>query len=286
MVTFLIYILIVLATVTQSASTKAFNKQSSNSGVFNALKASSALLMFALMAIPGFTLHLPTILFGLAYGAGLCLSMYAGYKALCLGPMALSSMLVSFSVIIPLVWGLTFGDEKLSLLQCIAFVLLLFALISTNADKLRAGSIKGTSYGLWLTFVGITFLCNGTCSILQKQHQTLYPEAYGREFMFFAMLLCSVIFISVTLARTSFSEIKKTKGKLFGVLSGLSNGMANFMTLTLAGFENASILFPIISAGTILAALLCGRVVFKEKLKVNHYVALAIGIVSIVLLKL
>jgi uncharacterized membrane protein len=104
--------------------------------------------------------------------------------------------------------------------------------------------------------------------------------------MFFAMLLCSVIFISVTLARTSFSEIKTTKGKLFGVLSGLSNGMANFMTLTLAGFENASILFPIISAGTILAALLCGRIVFKEKLKVNHYVALAIGIVSIVLLKL
>lgn len=286
MVIFVIYILIVLATVTQSAFTKAFNRQSSHSGVFNALKASSALLMFALMAIPGFTFHLPTVLLGMAYGAGLCLSMYAGYKALCLGPMALTSMLVSFSVIIPLIWGLTFGNEKLSILQGIAFALLLFALISTNADKLRAGSIKGTNYGLWLMFVGITFLCNGACSILQKQHQTLYPEAYGREFMFFAMLLCSVIFISVTLARIPFKDIKATKGKLFGIFSGLSNGIANFLTLTLAGFENASILFPIISAGTILAALLCGRLVFKEKLKMNHYVALAAGIVSIVLLKL
>ena len=192
----------------------------------------------------------------------------------------------SFSVVIPLTWGVTFGNEKLSVLQGIAFVLLLAALISTNADKLRAGGIKGTNYGLWLTFVGITFLCNGACSILQKHHQTLYPEAYGGEFMFFAMLLCSLLFISVALARIPFGEIVETKGKLFGVLSGLSNGMANFLTLTLAGFENASVLFPVISAGTILAALLCGRVVFKEKLKVNHYVALAVGIVSIVLFKL
>ena len=286
MVTYIVYFLIVLSSVTQSASTKAFNRKCSHSDVFNALKASSAMIMFAIMAIPGFTFHLPTVLFGLAYGTALCLSMYSGYKALCLGPMALTSMLVSFSVVIPLFWGLTFGNEKLSLLQCIAFALLLVALISTNADKLSAGSIRGTSYGIWLTFVGITFLCNGICSILQKQHQTLYPEAYSREFMFFAMLLTSVIFTSVALARRSFREIRECKGKSFGLLSGFSNGMANFLTLILAGFENASILFPVISAGTILLALLCGRIVFKERLKINHYAALAFGLVSIVLLKL
>ena len=70
------------------------------------------------------------------------------------------------------------------------------------------------------------------------------------------------------------------------VLSGLANGIANFLTLVLAGMENASVLFPIISAGTILASLLCGRLLFKEKLKTNHFVALAAGIVAVVLLKL
>ena len=282
----IVYLLIVLFSVTQSASTKYFNRRSDNSAVFNAVKSLSSLAMFAIMAIPGFSPHLPTALLGAAYGLCLCVSMYAGYRALCLGPMSLTSMLVSFSVVIPLIWGVTFGNEKLNSLQYVAFVLLFVAIISTNADKFRTAQQKETNHALWLTFVGITFLCNGGCSVLQKYHQTLYPEAYGREFMLFAMLLCSVVFTAVVLIKTPLREIKATKGKLFGVLSGFSNGMANFLTLILAGFENASILFPIISAGTILSALLCGRVIFKEKLKINHYVALCFGILAIVFLKL
>ena len=82
------------------------------------------------------------------------------------------------------------------------------------------------------------------------------------------------------------SEIRAIKVKRYGVLSGLANAAANFLTLILAGFENASVLFPIISAGTILASLLCGRLWFKEKLKINHYFALAAGISSAILFKL
>jgi len=108
--------------------------------------------------------------------------------------MALTSMLVSFSVIIPLIWGITVGNETLKNLQYLALVLFFLAIILTNADKIKAKKTTQTNYCLWLLFVGITFACNGICSILQKQHQTLYPKAYSREFMLFAMLLCSVVF--------------------------------------------------------------------------------------------
>ena len=70
------------------------------------------------------------------------------------------------------------------------------------------------------------------------------------------------------------------------MISGLANGLASFFTLMLAGMENASVVFPAISAGTILASLLCGRWIFKEKLKINHYLALIFGILAVVLLKL
>jgi hypothetical protein len=76
------------------------------------------------------------------------------------------------------------------------------------------------------------------------------------------------------------------KGKGYGVLSGIANGAANLLTLILAGLENASLLFPIISAGTLLASLLCGKIVFQEKLKWNHLVALGMGLTATVLLKL
>jgi len=281
-----VYILIVLASATQSSTAKLFNKNCSQSSVFNALKSCTALILFALAAVFGFSFHLPTVLFGVLYGASLCISMWTGYKALCLGPMALTSMLVSFSVIIPLIWGITVGNETLKTMQYPAFALLFLAIILTNADKINVKKNTQRSYGLWFLFVGITFVCNGICSILQKQHQTLYPEAYSREFMLFAMLLCSVIFAISALRKVSLYELKTIKGKRYAVLSGLANGGANFLTLVLAGLENASVLFPIISAGTILGALLCGRLLFKEKLKVNHYVALVAGIAAVVLLKL
>ena len=282
----IVYISIILASVTQSATTKFFNKNSSNSAVFNAVKSCTALVLFALIAAFGFTFHLPTVLFGFSYGACLCISMYAGYQALCRGPMALTSMLASFSVVIPLIWGITVGNETLKSLQYPALILLFLAIILTNADKIKAKKTTQTNNCLWLLFVGITFACNGICSILQKQHQTLYPEAYSREFMLFAMLLCSVVFSISAFRKISVKELRGIKGKRYGVLSGLANGIANFLTLVLAGMENASVLFPIISAGTILASLVCGRLLFKEKLKTNHYAALAAGIVAVILFKL
>jgi drug/metabolite transporter (DMT)-like permease len=212
--------------------------------------------------------------------------MYAGYQALCRGPMALTSMLVSFSVVIPLIWGITVGNETLKTMQYPALILLFLAIIMTNVDKMKVKQTTPINYGAWLLFVGITFACNGICSILQKQHQTLYPEAYSKEFMLFAMLLCSVVFVISALRKISLKELQRIRGKRYGVLSGLANGLANFLTLVLAGLENTSVLFPIISAGTILAALICGRVVFKEKLKANHYAALVSGIIAVVLMKL
>lgn len=191
----IVYISIILASVTQSATTKFFNKNSSNSAAFNAMRSCTALVLFALIAAFGFTFHLPTVLFGFSYGVCLCISMYAGYQA-------------------------------------------------------------------------------------------LYTREYSNEFMLFAMLLCSAIFSILAFRKTSFKELKMLRGKQYGVLSGLANAIANFLTLVLTGTENASVLFPIISAGTILASLVCGRLLFKEKLKANHYAALALGIIAVVLLKL
>ena len=70
------------------------------------------------------------------------------------------------------------------------------------------------------------------------------------------------------------------------MLSGVANGTANLLTLLLAGMENASVLFPVISAGTVLVSLLCGRLFFGERLRGNHYAALAAGIAAVVLMKL
>lgn len=269
MLSLILYLSIVVSSVAQSVAGKLYNRHSGDSAVFTMLKADSALVVFALMAIFGFEFHLPTLLYGTAYGLFLSISMYTGYQATVRGPLALSIMLTSFSVVIPVLYGIIFGNEQITLLRWIALALLCVAIVSTNADKFKTKEKTTSNYTVWLLFVGATFLSNGFCSVIQKVHQTYYPGEYSREFMLFAMALCTVVFSLSALAKKNKISFRKTKGKGFGVLSGVTCGIANFLTLILAGFENASVLFPAISAGTLLTAMLSGRIIFKEKLKLT-----------------
>lgn len=281
------YVLIVFFTVVQSASTKVFNRYSQSSSVFNSIKAISAFCAFVLMSIPIVDFHLPTLTFGALYGVCLCISMYSGYKALCLGPMALTSMIASFSVVVPIIWGFTVGRELITATRLFAIALLLFAIVLTNANKIfKKKRSDGALSGAWVVFTGVTFVFNGVCSTLQKAYKSSYPDAENSEFMMYAMLVCSIVFSFVALSKASLSDIMKTPKKHFGIIAGVSNGLAGFFTLVLAGFENASVLFPMISAGTLLGAMLCGRLVFKERLKANHYVALLAGMAAVVLLNI
>ncbi|MBR4959935.1 MAG: hypothetical protein IKY52_03460 [Clostridia bacterium] len=286
MLPILFYLCIVAFASTNTSLTKMFNRQSSQSAVFNAVRAVTAFVMFCIISLPGFTFHIPTFLFGAGYGIFLSIAMYMGYLALCVGPMALTSMMLSFSVIFPVLWGILVQKEKVDLLQYIAFVLLFAALFLVNADKLRQKTTKDTDYRKWFLYAAATCICNGGCSILQKEHQTAFPSLYSREFMVAAMGVCSAVFVLIAICGVSRQTFRETTGKWYAVAAGVTNSMSNFLTLVLTGMENASVLFPMISAGTIFAALLWGIFAFREKPKPNQYAALAAGAVSIILLKL
>jgi len=263
-----------------------FTRQSDQSAVFNVLRALTAFCMFCIISIPGGTFHAPTVGFGMCYGIFLSIAMYMGYCALCAGPMALTSMMISFSVIFPVIWGILVRKEQVTLLHGAAFLLLFTALILVNADKFRQKQKTDIQYKKWFLYASVTCLCNGGCSILQKEHQTAFPSLYSREFMAAAMGICTLLFLIAALRRVTLQDFRQTTGKWYAVLAGITNSTANFLTLVLAGLENASVLFPMISAGTIFAALLWGIFAFREKPKANQYAALLAGVFSIVLLKL
>lgn len=282
------YIIIIIFSVLQSASVKWFNKTSGNAAVFNGIKTFSALIFFGGISIRNFSYNPDVIIYGGLYGICLCMSMYCGYKALSLGPLSLTSLIVSFSVVFPLLYGIVFCDEKLSMVKYAGFVFLALAIVaanvsgnvSDNAKEINNGSFK------WKIFVFATFACNGLCSVLQKMHQIKYPGLYCSEFMLFAMLVCGIIFLADNLKMTKLKAYKAIKGKRYAVLSGIANAAANYSSIVLAGYENASIMYPAISAGTILATMLFGTMIFKERLKYNQMLAMLCGIISVICLKI
>lgn len=281
----ILYICIVFFSVLQSAAAKLYNRQSDNASVFNAVKALFALVLFGAMSIGGFGMHIPTAVYGALYGLSLCVSMYSGYKALCSGPMSLTSLIVSFSVVIPLIYGIGFCGEELTAFKIAGLAFLVLAIVFVNMNKAGSGNNK-VSYGKWMVFVMLTFVTNGICSVLQKMHQSEFTGRYLNEFMIFSMLLCTLIFFFAAVIKGGMKEFGSVKGKRYGCLAGISNAVSNYCTLALAGFENASVLYPTISAGTILVTLLFAVALFGEKLRYNQWLALGAGVVAVVFLKI
>ncbi len=285
-----LYLSIVICSVVQSVCVKYSKGANENGVVFNAIKALSALLLFGILCIGGASYDGYTLACGAGYGVALAVSMYAGYEALLFGPMALTSTIVSFSVVIPVLFGMALFGEEITWLKGGGFVCLILALLFAGKKKAqkqeKMPALQKQTNAKWGICVAVTFLANGVCSVLQKLHQSKRTGLYSTEFMLFAMLACCAIYCTVTLIKNKPKTVVQTTGKRFAMISGLSNAIVNYFTLILAGFENASVLFPTISVGTIFATSVCGVILFREKMTWRHIAAITFGVAAIVCLKL
>ena len=331
---YLWYLAAVLCGVMQSATAKGYHRRGGDAAVFNIGKSAFAFALFTCMAVAtGFSVPAASAGYGLAYGVSLAVSMYCGYMALCYGPMALTGLIVSFSVVMPVLYGIFFCKEggsyfRIGGLLCFAAAMVFVNLPNRKPHRQERitdngqenGTTDGTTSapqapaakegvsavqetpqkrGRWLAFVAATFLCNGICAILQKAHGMRFGGAYCEEFMFFAMAVCTVGFGIQTLlvwfwrdktGRSAAPAVPKTpvrKGVFWlAALSGICNAATNYATTRLSGTENASVLFPAVSVGTVCVSLLCGWLLFAEKPRWNHIPAFVLGLCAIVLLRM
>ena len=274
----LLYFLNVAFSTGQSTLGRQYAVKGGSANNFNINQALSGTAVFLIVCVlSGFTIHLPTFLFGALYGVFLCLSMYTGFKALAMGPLALTSIIASFSLIIPFIFGITVWSEPLTLLGVISIILLLSAIVLMNLKKEGGVTLK------WLTFALLTLLTKGVCSIIQKFHQLYYPKQYQTEFMLFAL---ACVFVMLSVAK-SFAKGKGAfKFSLLGLFSGLLNGGTNYIVLYLAATEKASVLFPVVSVAKVIAVGIVGRIIYKERLKPLQITGIACGLTAIVLLNI
>jgi drug/metabolite transporter (DMT)-like permease len=275
----ILYLLNVVCSAGQSALGKQYANRGGESLPFNMNKAVIGTILFLVLGLmSGFSWHLETMLFGLFYGISLCISMHTGFKALSIGPMALTSIIASFSLIIPFLFGIILWNESLTLLKFFGVILLLLSIFLINIKKENGFSAK------WLFYALVTLLSNGFCSVIQKMHQIKFPTLYRTEFMFWA-LLCVSIILTITYNTKRKGKVK-FEFSLLGIASGIANCCANFIVLFLSATENASVLFPIIAVANIITVWVIGILFFKERLKVLQAIGLVMGVVSVVLLKI
>ena len=257
--------------------------------VFNINKGLTATVMFLLIGIFSFRFHLPTLLYGLAYGVFFSVSMWTGLKALSSGPLALSTMIISFSLILPTLYGVLFLHETVAVPGIIGFVLLAVSFVLINLKSLLSGKGRGERANWkWFAYTVTTLCSDGLCAIVKKAHQTAYPNQYKTEIMCIALAVVTLTFTLIYLCR------KKPEGGVSlrslvnwrGMICGMANGGSSYLTLYLMAMENVSVQAPVIAALNAIASLAAGWLIFRERLTLTQLLGFLAGLASVVLLKL
>lgn len=222
--------------------------------------------------------------FGASYGSAVIFSLLA----IMTGPLSLSVLISSYSLMIPTVYGLLFLNEEASAWFYVGLGFLAISLFLINfkpKDTHNSASVKITP--VWLLFVFLAFLGNGVCSTVQAVQQKNFGGAYKSEFMIMALLIViTVVAVMVAFTeRESFLPAVKGGGYLMAIC-GIANGACNLFVMILATRMNASLMYPLISAGSIIFSSLVSIFIYKEKLSKLQYMGLILGICAVVFMNI
>lgn len=233
-----------------------------------------------------------TLLCGALFG--LCFSMTILFylSALSCGPLSYASFYLSASMLLPTGAGiLLFREEpSISLAVALLFFLAAFYCLSASGGEEKSGR-------KWLLFCLLTFLCNGSCGIVQKtqQHLSGGREALGMMSIGFgSAALCYALCFLVLSRRPGGQEVAP-KAKPLSVLRrnllpvcllGLSSMGGNLLLTLLAGQTDGSYLFPLVQGSIVAGVALCSWVFFREKLTLRGKLGILAGAVGIIVLNL
>lgn len=282
----LLLITVVLTLSLQNITKKEFNNKLLGKGTiaFSAAATLVAAILFVIRLKIPFD-YSPSVLaysvmFGLGYGASTLFSILAIYC----GSLSFTSLITSYSLIVPTIYGLVFLKEKISTFLIIGLALLVVSLFLINYVK---GKEQKQIKIKWIIYVVIAFLGNGLCTTVQKVQIIDFNGKYKNEFMTVALLLVAVSLFIVSFFKEKNEIAKSIKSGIVPILiCGLANGISNIVVMALSLRMSASVMFPLISAGSVVVTFFISVLWYKEKMTLTQKIGFALGVSSVVFLNI
>lgn len=296
MTDYFLIVLAVLSSTTQRALQKIFIKGERHGGVwfFNLIMCSASFALFAVCFVVDFQFNPVTLLYSAVFAVCFTCATVFIFLAIKTGPLALSSLIVSFALVIPMLWGFIFWGSRGNAFIYAGFVAAAasLCLININFKKKDGGrppeKAKNKVSVKWLCYVSASFLSNGFAVTVQRIHQNAFPGKFRAEFMLFAMLLAALFCLIFFLKNGRGAEKKYKMGELvLPASAGIANGLFNFLLIILATSSiGPAVLYPLIAAGAGIATYVMSVILFKERFTVSQNIGVAAGIAAIILLNL
>ena len=277
----------ILSNTFQTMASRSYGMRAKNGKyIFNAIAFSLATLLCLIPAggKMSFSLEVLPYSFFFALAFGSC--TFFNFLALNEGPIALTTLISSYSLLIPTFYGIIFLGDSLGVLAIVGIVLLLFSLFFSNYKK-RGQADTGKVTAKWIIYVSIAFVGNGMCSTVQKIQNIKMGGESKNEFMFLAYMVFALAMLVAAIIKERGTVISNVKvGGVFIAAVGIFNLVTNMLVMFLNARIAPSIMFPIISAGGVLLTIVAAVLVYKEKLTRFQQIGVVLGILAIVFLNI
>ncbi len=289
------YLLLIVAIVIffiQTISFKEFNrsymKNLASYFLFNAGYFSLVVLLLLAFNRQFEALSPMTWLLGLLFGSLFIITMLVYMKAMENGPLAYSSLLFSFGIVVPVIVGIFFWQEPARLIQIAGLVLLLLTLVISSRQKSSAQSPVSLR---WLLFAALSMLGNGLLMTVSKAHQMIMPGREVEEFLILAFGSAALFSLMLFIYRHKGKKdpvphMRSHRLVLIMLAAGLTTAFGNQIALSLSGRLPAIIQFPTMNGGTVILATLFAVIVYRERMTRSSAAGLVLGLAALVMLSL
>lgn len=282
---YLLIILKTIANISEGVLIKKYNARHAAGGMFfTGILSLFALGFFFISDKNGLSFPGGMFPYAIAFGFIYCISYFLTFVALSCGSFTLSMLIISYSLVFPILYGIIFLHESVSVFTCIGFVLLMISLFFVREG--RDGKEKKFSVK-WLIAILIVTAGNGLLAILQKIQQLRFHNECNNEFMIIGLSVSASFLLIGGLIkdRKLLKEIIRY-GIPYAGAAGAANGLNNLLTIAVNDLLSLSVVAPVSSGMKIVVSFLSGAILFKEKYMKRQLIGVGIGVVALVFLNL
>lgn len=258
-------ILLVLNFITQKKY-QACEGNSVSAGLFYSLATglvSSVIIVF----MSGFNLEFGTYSFIMALLQTSLCTIYTliSFKILKEGNVSLYTLfLMTGGMVLPYIFGVLFLKEELTVMRSVGLICIIIAIVLSDTGIKRPSKKQ-------LLLCIFVFVLNGFVSIVSKLHQieSTYKAVDSTSFVFLTSIIkffiCIPFFLLSRKGKTEYCKPNLKKSSLPIIFSSLFSSLSYALQLTGAAKLPVTVVYPLISGGSIILTTCVGFLILKEK---------------------
>ncbi|MBR3864938.1 MAG: hypothetical protein IKJ19_07515 [Clostridia bacterium] len=256
--------------------------------IYNLLLCTAGCITWGIIYAFDFSFDPKALLYSLGFGVCYATVIISLTKALSVGPTSITALIQQLSLIGATIWGFAFWNtwdsaKALLVLSGLALVVLSLVLSLYTGKKIEQKiTLK------WFVYVTILFVANAGCAIFQKSEQIALNGKHGSMFMFFGVMLSSVVCLIFFLINKKpyLPELIKSSW-VFPLGAGISSAIGNMFVVLLATTSlSPNLIYPAIAVGGLAITSIVSVFLFKEKLAWWQWIGVAVGAVAVTLLSI